>query len=69
VLRRPRAEDVIAISTPVEAEVMEVLHRPRFARTISAGRRDRVLSLVRDAAVHFEPVVRVTDCRDTKDTI
>jgi predicted nucleic acid-binding protein len=48
---------------------MEVLHRPRLALAISAGRRDRVLSLVRDAAVRFEPVVRVTDCRDAKDNI
>ena len=64
-----RAEDVIALSTAVEAEIMEVLHRPRLARTMSVGRRDLVLSLLRDAAVRFEPTVRVTDCRDAKDNI
>ena len=36
---------------------------------MSAERRDRVLNLVREAAVRFEPVVRVTDCRDAKDNI
>lgn len=48
---------------------MEVLHRPRLARAMSAERRDRVLSLLRDAAVRFEPAIRITDCRDAKDNI
>jgi putative PIN family toxin of toxin-antitoxin system len=48
---------------------MEVLLRPRLARAMSTGQRDRVLSLVRDAAVRFEPAVRITDCRDAKDNI
>jgi uncharacterized protein len=68
-LLRARAADVIALSAPVEAEIMEVLRRPRLASAMSAERRDRVLNLVRDAAVRFEPAVRVTDCRDAKDKI
>jgi putative PIN family toxin of toxin-antitoxin system len=68
-LLRARAADVIALSAPVEAEIMEVLRRPRLASAMSAERRDRVLNLVRDAAVRFEPAVRVTDCRDAKDNI
>jgi putative PIN family toxin of toxin-antitoxin system len=68
-LLRARAEDVIALSAQVEAEIMEVLHRPRLASAISADRRDRVLRLVCEAAVRFEPSVRVAECRDAKDNI
>jgi uncharacterized protein len=68
-LLRARTEDLIALSALVEAEIMEVLHRPRLARAMSAERRDRVLSLLRDAAVRFEPAIRITDCRDAKDNI
>ena len=68
-LLRARAEDVIALSAQVEAEIMEVLHRPRLASAISAERRDRVLRLVCEAAVRFEPSVRVAECRDAKDNI
>jgi uncharacterized protein len=68
-LLRARTENLIALSALVEAEIMEVLHRPRLARAMSAERRDRVLSLLRDAAVRFEPAIRITDCRDAKDNI
>lgn len=66
-LRRARAEDVIAISNAVEIELIDVFGRPKFARSMSVARRDYVLGLVLDAAVRFEPSVRVTDCRDAKD--
>ena len=64
---RARAEDVIALSSAIEAEIVEVLHRPKFAGAMTSLRRDHVLDLIRDAAVRFEPTVRVTDCRDAKD--
>ena len=64
-----RAEDidVFALSAAVDAEIGQVLTRPKFAGAISGERRERVLRIVRDAAVWFEPVARVTDCRDAKD--
>jgi len=34
---------------------------------MTSTQRDHVLGLIRDAAVRFEPTVRVTDCRDVKD--
>jgi hypothetical protein len=66
-LLRARAEDVIALSAAVEAEIVEVFSRPKFIGSMTGTRRDHVLGLIRDAAVHFEPTVRVTDCRDVKD--
>jgi predicted nucleic acid-binding protein len=66
-LRRARAEDVVAISSAVEDALLDVFKRPKFVRSMSVARRDHVLALVLDAAVRFEPSVRVTDCRDAKD--
>jgi len=40
---------------------------PVCARAIPLARRERVLEIVRHAAVWFEPAVRVSDCRDPKD--
>ncbi len=64
---RAEEADVFALSTAVDREIADVLHRPKFARAISRRRRNRFLSLLRDAAVWFDPAVRVTDCRDPKD--
>ncbi len=66
-LLRAEEQDVFALSGAVEAEIAEVLGRPKFAHVITAARRDRVLGLVREAAVWFEPTIRITDCRDPKD--
>jgi hypothetical protein len=66
-LLRARAEDVIALSAAVEAEIVEVFSRPKFIGSMTGTRRDHVLGLIRDAAARFEPTVRVTDCRDAKD--
>ena len=64
-----RAEevDVFALSAAVDGEIAGVLNRPRFARAIPLARRERVLEILRHAAVWFEPTVRVSDCRDPKD--
>ena len=59
--------DLFALSAAVDAEIEEVLNRPRFATSISAARRVRVLSTLRDQAVWFVPTERVADCRDAKD--
>jgi uncharacterized protein len=58
---------VFALSAAVDAEITEVLNRPRFARAIPLARRERVLETLRRAAVWFEPTVPVTDCRDPKE--
>jgi putative PIN family toxin of toxin-antitoxin system len=61
------ANDVFALSTPVDSEIAEVLRRPRFARAIPEVRLEQFLRLSRADAVWFEPTVEVTECRDPKD--
>ncbi len=67
VLLRAEEVDVFALSAAVDAEIVEVLRRPRFARAIPRQRNDLILTVLRGEAVWFEPSVRVTDCRDPKD--
>jgi putative PIN family toxin of toxin-antitoxin system len=59
--------DVFALSAAVEAEIVAVLSRPKFAQVIRRERREYLLDILRGEAVWFEPAVRVTDCRDPKD--
>jgi putative PIN family toxin of toxin-antitoxin system len=59
--------DVIALSAAVDAEIAEVLSRPKFARAVSRERCERFLEVLRAEAIWFEPSVRVADCRDPKD--
>jgi uncharacterized protein len=66
-LLRADEVDVLALSVAVEAEMSAVLNRPRFAQAIPRERRERILKVLRSEAVWFEPIVRVTDCRDPKD--
>ena len=66
-LLRAEEVDMLALSSAVDAEIAEVLSRPRFVQAISLLRRQRFLAILRSAAVWFEPAVRVTDCRDAKD--
>ncbi len=66
-LLRAEATDLFALSAEVEAEIVEVLGRPRFARAVTAARRARILDTLRAGAVWFAPAERVTDCRDAKD--
>ena len=60
-------DNVFALSAAVGGEIAGVLNRPRFARAIPLARRERVLEILRHAAVWFEPTVQVTDCDDPKD--
>jgi hypothetical protein len=62
-LLRAEEVDVFALSTAVDTEIAEVLQRPKFAHAISQRRRQRYLTTLRNAALWFEPDVRVTDCR------
>ena len=66
-LLRAEEVDVFALSAAVDGEIAGVLNRPRLARAIPLARRERVLEILRHAAVWFEPTVQVTDCRDPKD--
>lgn len=66
-LLRAEEVDVFALSEAVDAEITKVLGRPKFARNISVARRERILKVLRGAAVWFDPKLRVTDCRDAKD--
>jgi putative PIN family toxin of toxin-antitoxin system len=66
-LLRAEEVDVIALSTAVDAEIAEVLGRPKFAQMIPLARRQQFLASLRTSAVWFEPTERVTDCRDAKD--
>jgi uncharacterized protein len=66
-LLRAEEVDVFALSAAVEGEIAAVLSRAKFAGAIPLARRERVLEILRRAAVWFEPAVRVTDCRDPKD--
>jgi len=59
--------DVFALSTGVDAEIAGVLNRPKFAIAISRRRREQFLRILRNAAIWFDPVVQVIDCRDAKD--
>jgi putative PIN family toxin of toxin-antitoxin system len=59
--------DILALSAAVDAEIAEVLTRPKFVRLISEARRRAFLTSLRASALWFEPSVRVTDCRDAKD--
>jgi uncharacterized protein len=64
-----RAEEieVFALSAAVDAEIAEVLGRPKFARAISLARRTQFLETLRSSAIWFEPTISVRDCRDAKD--
>jgi putative PIN family toxin of toxin-antitoxin system len=59
--------DVLALSAAVDAEISEVLSRPKFARAVSLARRQLFLQRLRASSIWFEPSVRVVDCRDSKD--
>src|SRR5438876_12197162 len=55
------------LSPAVETEIREVLRRPKFHKYISDATRGRILDILGAAAVMFEPMEPVTDCRDPKD--
>ena len=66
-LQRAEEVDVLALSAAVDAEIADVLNRPKFARAIPAVRRQHLLEILRSTAIWFAPTMRVIDCRDPKD--
>lgn len=63
------SKDRVAISEPVMTELLDVLYRPGVARFIRPERRSELLGQLVTLGIPFEPVERVTDCRDLKDNI
>lgn len=61
------ANDLFALSRVVDAEIEELLGRPRFASLVSTARRDRILTILRNQSIWVDPTQAVTDCRDAKD--
>jgi len=66
-LLRAEEVDVFALSAAVDAEIADVLNRPKFARAIPAVRRQHFLEFLRSTAIWFAPTIRVRDCREPKD--
>jgi putative PIN family toxin of toxin-antitoxin system len=62
-----RSQETICLSPAVESEIREVLQRPKFHKYIADATRGRILDILGAAAVMFEPMEPVTDCRDPKD--
>jgi putative PIN family toxin of toxin-antitoxin system len=66
-LLHAEGSDLFALSAEVDAEIAEVLGRPRFAQAVTATRRTRILNVLRASNAWFAPTARVIDCRDAKD--
>ncbi|HET6239870.1 MAG TPA: putative toxin-antitoxin system toxin component, PIN family [Acetobacteraceae bacterium] len=66
-LRKAVLTDTLALSRPVEDELLEVLSRPRLARFIDPQLREEVIGRLLRDPVRFVPTEQVTDCRDAKD--
>jgi uncharacterized protein len=62
-----RSHATICLSSAVEAEIRDVLQRPKFRKYITDADRGRILDILGAAALRFEPAEQVTDCRDRKD--
>ena len=65
-LRNALLTDTLALSRPVEDELLDVLSRPRLTRFIDPQLREEVIGQLLRDAVRFVPTERVTDCRDAK---
>lgn len=64
-----RANATICLSAAVEAEIREVLCRPKFHKYISDGVRESILDVLTAAALVVQPRTAVADCRDPEDNI
>lgn len=63
-LAAARQGGTVALSEAVYQEIATVLARPKFARVLTADRRQEALELLSAAALWVEPTVTVRDCRD-----
>jgi hypothetical protein len=62
-----RARGIICLSANVEAEIRDVLARPKFRAALRPGRVEEMLELITASALRVEPATAVRDCRDPKD--
>ncbi len=56
-----------ALSPAVEAEIRDVLTRPKFARRLTEQDRTTILAPIAGAAARVEPKLIVIDCRNGTD--
>lgn len=66
-VRHALQTDRVAVSEPVMAELLDVLHRPRLARFLDPGQRADLLGLLNALGNMVTPTIPVTDCRGEKD--
>jgi putative PIN family toxin of toxin-antitoxin system len=66
-LRKALLIDMLALSRPIEVELLQVLSRPRRARFIDPQLREEVIGQSLRDAVRFVPTEQAMDCRDAKD--
>jgi putative PIN family toxin of toxin-antitoxin system len=66
-VRRALRSDRVEVSEAVLAELLDVLDRPRLARSIDPELRAELLGQLDALGVFFAPPERVVDCRDAKD--
>jgi uncharacterized protein len=59
----------LVVSGEVVAEYRAVLRRPKFARALSAERREAILELIEVVARRVQPAEQIFDCRDPKDNM
>jgi putative PIN family toxin of toxin-antitoxin system len=66
-LRAVDTANRLILSHEVEDEYREVIFRPKFDRSVSVERRNRILDIVLLTARRIEPTEIVRECRDPKD--
>jgi putative PIN family toxin of toxin-antitoxin system len=66
-LARVRQDDRLAMSLPVADEIRNVLRRPKFARILTQDRIAEAEAWLFTEVDWFDPVLRVSDCRDAGD--
>jgi putative PIN family toxin of toxin-antitoxin system len=62
-------QGTLVVSREVVAEYRAVLRRRKFARALSAERRESILEFIEVVARRVEPVELIADCRDPKDNM
>jgi putative PIN family toxin of toxin-antitoxin system len=66
-IQRALGTDGVALSHAMEAELLDVLNRPRLARFIDPALMDEVLTALLARAIRLSPLARIRDCRDPGD--
>jgi len=64
---RAREAARVVLSRPILDEVRDVLDCPKFANVVTQADRDDIVRALTAAALWFEPVTPINDCRDRDD--